>query len=91
VDIRNVALRGRRDGLAWPALGDEPAPQGEPHALPDRASFGSIRGFDSRFDRLVPKDAKLEKLAQGLFGAKGRCGFATADFCCFPISREIGS
>ena len=57
--------------LPGPAQGDEPAPQAEPHALPDHASFGSIKGFDSRFDRLVPKDAKLEKLAEGFVWSEG--------------------
>ena len=57
--------------LPGPALGDEPAPQAEPHALPDRPSFGPIKGFDSRFDRLIPKDAKLEKLAEGFVWSEG--------------------
>jgi gluconolactonase len=57
--------------LPGAARGDEPAPQAEPHALPSHPSFGSIKGFDSRFDRLIPKDAKLEKLAEAFVWSEG--------------------
>ncbi|HEX3997301.1 MAG TPA: SMP-30/gluconolactonase/LRE family protein [Pirellulales bacterium] len=50
---------------------DEPPPQAEPHALHEHPTFGQIRGFDSRFDRLIPKDAKLEKLAEGFVWSEG--------------------
>lgn len=53
------------------ATADEPAPQAEPHALPKHPTFGHIRGFDSRFDRLIAKDAKLEKLAEGFVWSEG--------------------
>lgn len=53
------------------AQGDEPPTQSEPRALPDHPTFGQIRSFDPRFERLVPKDSKLEKLAQGFVWSEG--------------------
>ncbi len=43
----------------------------EPKARPDHPTFGRIERLDPRFDALVPKDAKLEKLAEGFKWSEG--------------------
>jgi gluconolactonase len=43
----------------------------EPKALPNHPTFGRIERLDPRFDDLVPKDAKLEKLAEGFMWSEG--------------------
>src|SRR5579871_370092 len=43
----------------------------EPHALPSHPTFGTIKRKDPRFDKLIPPDAKLEKLAEGFMWSEG--------------------
>ncbi len=43
----------------------------EPKALPDHPTFGKIERQDPRFDKLIPPDAKLEKLAEGFKWSEG--------------------
>src|SRR6516162_2985470 len=43
----------------------------EPKALPDHPTFGRIERLDPRFDDLIPKYAKLEKLAEGFAWSEG--------------------
>src|SRR5437868_4758359 len=43
----------------------------EPKALPDHPTFGRIERLDPRLDDLIPKGAKLEKLAQGFMWSEG--------------------
>ncbi len=43
----------------------------EPKALPAHPTFGRIERLDPRFDDLIPKDAKLEKLAEGFAWSEG--------------------
>ncbi|MCY4601388.1 MAG: SMP-30/gluconolactonase/LRE family protein [Acidobacteria bacterium] len=64
--------------LALLALGgiaiacDGPAPSGEtPSAAPDRAGAGTVLRVDPRLDRLVPSDARIEKLADGFMFTEG--------------------
>ena len=42
-----------------------------------------ITSLDSRFDQLVPRDARLEKIADGSPGSKDRSGTSKASICSF--------
>jgi len=61
---------------------DAPPPE-EPKALPDRPSFGRIERIDPRFDKLVPRSAKLEKLAQGFVWSEGPIWMRSGGFLLF--------
>ncbi len=69
--------------LAGSARAADAAPPEEPKALPDHPSFGRIERIDPKFDTLIPKDAKLEKLAQGFVWSEGPIWVRSGGFLLF--------
>jgi len=68
--------------LSWPAPGQEKA----------YPTMGTIIRKDARFDKLVPRDAKLEKLADGFKWAEGPVWIADGGFLLFsdiPNNRIV--
>ncbi len=61
---RLTGILALSSALVAPALGQAPAKKAYP-------SFGTIERKDPRFDRLVPRDATIEKLAEGFDWSEG--------------------
>ncbi len=53
----------------------EPMAAQEAKAQPKKEIIGTIERFDPRFDALVPKDAQLEKIAEGFIWTEGAVWF----------------
>jgi gluconolactonase len=62
--LAGVALNGI-------VLGSRAFSADEPKALPNHPTFGRIERLDPRLDDLIPKGAKLEKLAAGFMWSEG--------------------
>ena len=69
--------------LALAAGAPLPSQADEPQAKGAYATFGSIERKDPRFDRLVPRDATLEKLAQGFDWSEGPVWFQKGGYLLF--------
>ncbi|HEV3416429.1 MAG TPA: SMP-30/gluconolactonase/LRE family protein, partial [Pirellulales bacterium] len=70
-DSRYLSLALTSSFLIALAAGSRSFAADEPKALPDHPTFGRIERLDPRFDDLIPKEAKLEKLAQGFAWSEG--------------------
>ena len=54
-------------------------------------TFGKIVRKDPRFDKLLPADAKLEKLAEGFAWSEGPIWIKSGGFVLFPTSPTTPS